>query len=83
MLLLGRLLLRLRLRLSVVPLGHSRAKSSKRMSLSIAIVFAWVLKMCIRPSNSGDPNSINCGQRAEAACRPAAPDWQLLLHNLP
>jgi hypothetical protein len=41
-----------------VVLGHILAMSSKRMSLSKAMVFAWILKIYTRPSRSGTPNSI-------------------------
>mmetsp|Transcript_28626 Transcript_28626/g.50896 ORF Transcript_28626/g.50896 Transcript_28626/m.50896 type:complete len:234 (+) Transcript_28626:1357-2058(+) len=40
-----------------VVFGQSRASSSKRMSLSMFIVFAWILKIWVRPSRSGRPNS--------------------------
>mmetsp|Transcript_20111 Transcript_20111/g.52208 ORF Transcript_20111/g.52208 Transcript_20111/m.52208 type:complete len:201 (+) Transcript_20111:198-800(+) len=40
-----------------VVLGHSRASNSKRMSRSVLMERAWILKMCARPSRSGGPNS--------------------------
>eukprot|EP01139_Manchomonas_bermudensis_P015149 Amastigsp_a509598_547.p2 type:complete len:203 gc:universal Amastigsp_a509598_547:90-698(+) len=41
-----------------VELGQRRASSSKRMSRSQFMLFAWMVKMCVRPSRSGSPNSI-------------------------
>lgn len=40
-------------RLFVLPvlLGHRRASSSKRISLSTLMERAWILKMCVRPCN--------------------------------
>mmetsp|Transcript_79618 Transcript_79618/g.257908 ORF Transcript_79618/g.257908 Transcript_79618/m.257908 type:complete len:268 (-) Transcript_79618:429-1232(-) len=46
-----------------VVFGHRRASSSKRMSRSMAMVFAWILKMWVRPSRSGRPNSIFLSRR--------------------
>ena len=40
-----------------VLLGHKRASNSKRMSRSTLMERAWILKMCVRPSRSGRPNS--------------------------
>merc|ERR1711871_1590793 len=40
-----------------VVFGQSRARSSKRMSRSAAIVLAWILRICVLPSRSGKPNS--------------------------
>mmetsp|Transcript_46775 Transcript_46775/g.105793 ORF Transcript_46775/g.105793 Transcript_46775/m.105793 type:complete len:205 (-) Transcript_46775:766-1380(-) len=40
-----------------VVLGQRRARSSYRMSRSTAMVLVWILKMCVRPSRSGRPNS--------------------------
>mmetsp|Transcript_80984 Transcript_80984/g.175048 ORF Transcript_80984/g.175048 Transcript_80984/m.175048 type:complete len:222 (-) Transcript_80984:671-1336(-) len=46
-----------------VVFGHSRASSSKRMSRSMAMVLAWILKMCVRPLRSGTPNSTFLSRR--------------------
>lgn len=40
-----------------VLLGQSLANNSKRMSRSTLMERAWILKMCVRPSRSGRPNS--------------------------
>lgn len=40
-----------------VLLGQSLASKSKRISLSTLMERAWILKMCVRPSRSGSPNS--------------------------
>ena len=40
-----------------VVLGHSRASSSKRMPRSHVIGREWILKISVRPSRSGSPNS--------------------------
>jgi hypothetical protein len=40
-----------------VLFGQSLASSSKRMSRSTLMERAWILKMCVRPSRSGSPNS--------------------------
>jgi hypothetical protein len=40
-----------------VLLGQSLANNSKRMSRSTLMERAWILKMCVRPSRSGSPNS--------------------------
>ena len=39
-----------------VVLGHSRANSSYLMSLSTAMVFEWIFRMCALPSRSGGAN---------------------------
>lgn len=46
-----------------VLLGHSRASSSKRISLSTLIDLAWILKIWVRPSRSGRPNSTFLSKR--------------------
>mmetsp|Transcript_12628 Transcript_12628/g.19636 ORF Transcript_12628/g.19636 Transcript_12628/m.19636 type:complete len:200 (+) Transcript_12628:95-694(+) len=46
-----------------VEFGHRRPISSNLMSLSKAIVLAWILKICTRPSRSGRPNSIFLSRR--------------------
>ena len=38
--------------------GRGARGARTECSRSIAMVFAWILKMCVRPSNSGKPNSI-------------------------
>jgi hypothetical protein len=40
-----------------VLFGQSLASNSKRMSRSTLMERAWILKMCVRPSRSGSPNS--------------------------
>jgi hypothetical protein len=46
-----------------VELGHSLASSSNLMSRSTLMDRAWILKMCVRPSRSGSPNSTFLSRR--------------------
>lgn len=46
-----------------VLLGQRRASNSNLISLSTLIERAWILKMCVRPSRSGRPNSIFLSKR--------------------
>mmetsp|Transcript_39102 Transcript_39102/g.92524 ORF Transcript_39102/g.92524 Transcript_39102/m.92524 type:complete len:382 (+) Transcript_39102:527-1672(+) len=46
-----------------VQLGHSRASSSNRMSRSQLMLLEWILKISVRPSRSGTPNSTRLSMR--------------------
>lgn len=46
-----------RFKIKPVELGQRRARSSNRMSRSMFIVRVWILKIWVRDSRSGNPNS--------------------------
>mmetsp|Transcript_37205 Transcript_37205/g.91581 ORF Transcript_37205/g.91581 Transcript_37205/m.91581 type:complete len:377 (+) Transcript_37205:303-1433(+) len=46
-----------------VQLGQRRARSSKRMLLSQLMLLLWILKISVRPSRSGTPNSTRLSMR--------------------
>mmetsp|Transcript_20664 Transcript_20664/g.41622 ORF Transcript_20664/g.41622 Transcript_20664/m.41622 type:complete len:203 (+) Transcript_20664:191-799(+) len=51
------------LRSAPVQLGQRRARSSKRMSRSQFMLAEWILKISVRPSRSGTPNSTRRSMR--------------------